>query len=125
MVKHGSNFVRVHICSLVKVNEVISEDKSKKVTSNKLKNEKEIKDTNASDATERTVSVVKDVVKAEAQDENSELPIEISSEAKEEEGEKEEEENNERMQEKETEVIEQPIVEESEVIKKTYFRRKK
>ena len=30
MVKHGSNFVRVHICSLVKINEVIFE-KSKKV----------------------------------------------------------------------------------------------
>ena len=33
-------------------------------------------------------------------------------------GEKEEKENNEKMQEKETKVIEQPIVEGSEVIKK-------
>ena len=35
------------------------------------------KDTNVPDATERIVSVVKDI--AEAQDENSEAPIEISS----------------------------------------------
>ena len=99
------------------------EDKSKKVISKELKNEKEIEDTNVPDATERIVSVVKDI--PEAQDENSEVPIEISSEAEkvqevgeeEEEGEKEEE-NNERMQQKEKEVVEQTTVKESEVIKK-------
>ena len=112
MVKHGFNFVKVHICCLVNINKVIFEDKSRKVISKELKNEKEKKDTNVPDATERIVSVVKDI--PEAQDENSEVPIEISSEAEEvqevgeeeEEGEKEEE-NNKRMQQKETEVVEQ------------------
>ena len=69
----------VHICSLVKINKVIFEEKSKKVILKELKNENDIKDTNVPDATERIVSVVKDI--AEAQDENSEIPIEISSEA--------------------------------------------
>ena len=63
-VKHGSNFIRVHICSLVKINKVISEDKSKKVISKELKNEKDTKYTNVPDATERIVSAAKDIAEA-------------------------------------------------------------
>lgn len=97
--------------------------------SKELKNKKEIKDTNKPDTRERIVSVVEDI--AEAQDENNEITIEISFEVEEvdedgeeEEWDKEEEKNNEGMQEKGTEVIEQPIAEESELMKNR-FRSKK
>ena len=86
-----------------------------------LNNEKDIKDTHVPDATERIVSVVE--VIAEKQDKNSEVPIEINSEAEEEEGEKGEE-SNQRKQEKETEVIEQHIVEKSGVITKPFLERR-
>ena len=116
MVKHGSNFVKVHVCSLVKISKVIFEDKSKKVISKELKNENEIEDNNVTNGTEKTVSVVKDI--AEAQDENTEVTTEISSEAEEVQEVGEEEKNNGRMLEKRTDKIEQPIVEDSEVSKR-------
>lgn len=129
MVKHSSNFVRVQVCSLAKINKLVFEEKCKNVMSKELKNKKEIKDTNKPDTRERIVSVVEDI--AEAQDENNEITIEISFEVEEvdedgeeEEWDKEEQKNNEGMQEKGTEVIEQPIAEESELMKNR-FRSKK
>ena len=122
MVKHGSNFVRVHICSIEKIKEVIFEDKSKKIISKELKNEKEINDTNVPDAIERLVSVVEDI--GEAQDENSEVPIEISSEAEKVQEVVEEEEDGKKKKKimkerkRKTKVIEQLILGKSEVIKK-------
>ena len=49
--------------------------------SRELENEKKIKDTNVPDDTDKMVSVVKTI--AEAQDENIEVPTEISSDAEE------------------------------------------
>ena len=49
--------------------------------SRELENEKKIKDTNVPDDTDTMVSVVKTI--AEAQDENIEVPTEISSDAEE------------------------------------------
>ena len=90
MVKHSSNFVRVQVCSLAKINKLVFEEKSKNVMSKELKNKKEIKDTNKPDTRERIVSVVEDT--AEAQDENNEITMEISFEVEEvdEDGEEEE-----------------------------------
>ena len=65
----------------MKIKKVIFEDKSKKVMSRELENEKKIKDTNVPDDTDKMVSVVKTI--AEAQDENIEVPTEISSDAEE------------------------------------------